>query len=340
MQLMFGLLGVVILISSGVAPSKAQTIECGAEYTVQEGDSLSMIAGRAYGRTTAYQPIFDYNPGKMPSANELRPGISLYIPCIEDVENSSLSPLSEAEGNDLKILTGSEYPPYVDAGLPGGGFSFELLERALQANGGEADYRVDVINDWPSHLRILLADGAYDLGFPWFQPNCDNIQNLGEESRWKCNNLLFSDVLHEVVVSFYARSETAANLREPTDMHDMTLCRPRGYFTHDLEEMDLMPPQVIRVAGANPTECFERLIDGEIDVVTVNADTADRVLTELGIAEDVEDVLELATVQSLHVVGMRTDPDTRIHLLRVNQGIRTLHDSGTFQQLAAKHLAH
>jgi hypothetical protein len=82
------------------------------------------------------------------------------------------------------------------------------------------------------------------------------------------------------------------------------------------------------------------LIEGEIDVVTVNADTADRILTELGIAEEVSEALELATVQTLHVVGMRTDPDTRLHLLRLNQGLRSLHDDNTFQQLAAKHLAH
>ena len=266
-------------------------------------------------------------------------GVKLYIPCIDSAKNTpKLASIIIPKSSETKILTGSEYPPYVDAGLPEGGFSTELINRAMQFDDGKANYRVDVINDWGSHLQPLLEDGAYDLGYPWFKPDCAQRDKLGENSVWRCDNLRFSEALHEVVVTFYASAEAAENIREPQDAYGMKICRPRGYFTHDLEVMGLVTPAIVRVAGANPTDCFERLVSGEVDLVTVNADTSDRVVTELGIQDDVAEVINLASIQTLHAVGMKSNPRTRILLLRLNKGLLGLRDDGTFRVLAAKHL--
>src|SRR6056297_1272639 len=61
--------------------SQAQEITCDTIYTTQSGDSLSRISQRAYGRNTAYQQIFDYNPGVMSDPSRLPVGVELYIPC-------------------------------------------------------------------------------------------------------------------------------------------------------------------------------------------------------------------------------------------------------------------
>lgn len=321
--------------------AQAQPLQCDTVYTVEPGDSLSKIAGRTYGRTTAYQPIFDYNPGVLTSPNTIPVGAELYLPCLEQdggEDVADLAPLTPSQSADIRVLTGSEYPPYVDAGLPEGGFSFELVERAMQYADAPADYRIDVINDWSAHLQPLLSDGLYDLGFPWFRPDCSQLDRLGENSVWRCKNLRFSEALHEVVVTFFGRSGEVGEITVPGDANGLTICRPRGYFTHDLEVMGLVPPAVILVAGANPTDCFERLVDGEVDLVTVNADTADNVITELAIREEVEEVINLATIQTLHVVGLKTNPDTRPRLLRVNKGLLGLRDEGTFRSIAEKHL--
>ncbi len=324
----------------------AQEIACNETYTTQPGDTLSNIAERVYGRAQAYQRIFDFNPGKLESPDLVLVGVELYIPCENGGEQPDLPPIeaSTDAGEDapersiIKILTGSEYPPYVDKSLENGGFSVELVERALQFESGGKDYRIDMINDWSAHLKPLISDGAYDLGFPWFKPDCSQLEKLRENSRWRCNNLRFSEPLHEVVITFYGRDGGVDNIDEPEDAHGLILCRPTGYFTHDLEVMGLVPPAVTRVKGKSPTDCFERLTERDVDLVSVNADTSDQVINKLGIRDDVSEIIELATIQSLHVVGLKTNPMTRVHLLRINQGLKGLREDGTFVNIAAKHL--
>ncbi|MFK7861608.1 MAG: tail protein X [Granulosicoccus sp.] len=322
--------------------ASAQSVVCDSIYMVQRGDSLTKIALRAYGRIEAYQAIFDYNPGIVTNPNVLPAGVGVYIPCIDgELANSpadKLPSLPQTTSGNLKILTGSEYPPYVDKGLPNGGFSVELVERALLQNGGAADYRLDVINDWEAHLKPLLSDGAYQLAFPWFQPDCTARDSLGESSIWRCDNLRFSEPLHEVVVSFYSRPDIANSIATAKDMQGLRICRPRGYFTHDLEAMGLVPENYVRVAAANPTDCFEQLMQGEVDIVTVNADTTDKILTNLDIHDQASELLDFANIQTLHVVAMKTDPQARVNLLRLNQGLRALKRSGDYRQIANTHL--
>ena len=334
-------------ISIAAIPSAlaAQEVECDSVYTTQSGDSLSSISARAYGRNTAYQQIFDYNPGVLSDPSSLPVGIQLYIPCEADqvVDGSSSRPslpdLISAQDDGIKILTGEEYPPYVDQGLRQGGYSYELIERAMQYDGQPADYRIDVIPAWGSHLQPLIADGAYDIGFPWFRPDCDQMDKLGEASQWRCRNLLWSENLHDVVVTFYARSGESEAISSPGDAMGKRICRPRGYFTHDLEVMGLTPPDIVRVAGDSPTDCFERLVSDEVDLVSVNADTSDRVISELGIRDQVGEVINLATVQSLHAVGLKANPQSRINLLRINKGLIGMRDDGTYQDVSEAHLS-
>ncbi len=333
----------VVITAAWYSPAAfAQSLVCDSIYMVQRGDSLSKIAKRVYGRTTAYQAIFDFNPGITSDPNVVPAGVGIYIPCIDGdttyAEVEELPELPEARTGNLKILTGSEYPPYVDDGLPNGGFSVELIERALLLNGGEANYRVDVIRDWSSHLEPLLSDGAYNLAFPWFQPDCSDRDSLGESSVWRCDNLRFSEPLHEVVVSFYTRPETAEKIASAEDMQGLRICRPRGYFTHDLEAMGLVPDNYERVAAANPTACFEELAEGNVDIVTVNADTTDKILNDLNMYDQTQELIDFASVQTLHAVAMKNDPQARVNLLRLNKGLIALQRNGDYRKIANTHL--
>src|SRR5947209_6591088 len=55
----------------------------GSNYTVQQGDTLSSIAQRAYGDANQWQTIYNYPANKQvigPNPNVLRPGEVLFIP--------------------------------------------------------------------------------------------------------------------------------------------------------------------------------------------------------------------------------------------------------------------
>lgn len=336
-----------IFVASALATTfgaKAQEIVCDSTYTTQRGDSLSQIAERAYGNSQAYQNIFSVNPGALTSPNIVPTGIDLFIPCVGEAavtaQNASgeLPAIKASQSDNIKVLTGTDYPPYVSNELPEGGFSTELLHRALQSGGQPADYRIDVIADWSAHLDPLLSGDAYDIGYPWFKPDCADTSNFGEGSKFRCDNLIFSRPLHEIVVTFIGRAGEVESIKAASDARGLTVCRPAGYFTHDLEAVGLVEPFITRIEPTTPEDCFEALAAREADLVSVNADTADRILREMEMAERTVEVIDLSSIQTLHAVGMRSNPRTRIIMRRIDQGLKKLQESRDFQKVAAKHL--
>lgn len=336
-------LGLALLTTllSGAASAQAQEIPCNSTYTTERGDSLSDIAKRAYDNPRAYQNLFDVNPGVLASPNVVPIGADLFIPCLNGSQPTTSDDLPEiraANSQNIQFLTGTNYAPYVEKNLPEGGFSTELIHRAMQFDGQPANYLIDVIGDWGSHLQPLLENGSYDIGYPWFKPDCSNTANLGRASTWRCENLLWSRPLHEIVVTFYGRAGEVENISTASDASGMTLCRPDGYFTHDLEAAGLVAPTITRVAPTTPEECFEMLAAKEVDLVSVNIDTSDRIIQSLGMEERTAEVIDLSTIQTLHAVGMRTNPQTRIILRRLDKGLKAIQESGQFREVAAKHL--
>ncbi|USZ51704.1 transporter substrate-binding domain-containing protein [Halomonas sp. DN3] len=338
MKMLFGL-PLLTLLLSGAVSTQAQEISCNSTYTTQRGDSLSDMAMRAYDNPRAYQKIFDLNPGVLTSPNIVPVGEDLFVPCLsEPGPTGQLPEIKDASSQNIRILTGKNYAPYVGEGLPEGGFSTELIHRALQFGGQPADYLIRPIGDWSVHLSPLLEEGDYDIAYPWFKPDCSSTGNLGKGSVWRCENLLWSRPLHEIVVTFYGRAGEVENISSAEDANGMTLCRPDGYFTHDLEAAGLVEPSVTRVSPATPEDCFEMLASKEVDLVSVNIDTSDRIIQSLDMEERTAEVIDLSTIQTLHAVGMRTNPQTRIILRRIDQGLKSIQENGQFREVAARHL--
>ncbi|MCL7942299.1 transporter substrate-binding domain-containing protein [Halomonas sp. ATCH28] len=334
-------LALLTTILSVATSAQAQEISCNSTYTTERGDSLSEIAKRAYDNPRAYQNLFDVNPGVLTSPNVVPIGADLFIPCLDDTEftpSGHLPEIRDANSQNIKILTGKNYAPYVGENLPEGGFSTELIHRAMQFGGQPANYLIRSIGDWAVHLSPLLEEGDYDIAYPWFKPDCNNTANLGKASVWRCENLLWSRPLHEIVVTFYGRAGEVENISSAGDASGMTLCRPDGYFSHDLEAAGLVEPTITRVKPATPEDCFEMLAAKEVDLVSVNSDTSDRIIQSLGMEERTAEVIDLSTIQTLHAVGMRTNPQTRIILRRLDKGLKSIQESGQFREVAANHL--
>lgn len=72
----------------------------------------------------------------------------------------------------IRLLTGSGLEPYADENLPEGGMITDLVSRALNAAAPGQQSSVDFVNDWASHLNYLLPEGAFDVSFPWYKPDC------------------------------------------------------------------------------------------------------------------------------------------------------------------------
>lgn len=257
--------------------------------------------------------------------------------------NSSSSSSTEVIENtgggvtgDIKILTGNQYAPYVDDDLPEGGFSTELIDLAFKRTEG-VEHSFTVVPDWGQHFRPLLAEGEFDLGYPWYQPDCSRREFLSERSVWRCDMLRFSRPMHEILISAYALNDVAASIETPEDAKGLRICRPEGYFTFDLEAFGLVEDTYERLMPKTPAECFEGLRNGTVDIATINASTGEDNLTKLDLTDIVSEVFPLSSVQTLHLVGMKSSERARLLLRRFDIGLLALRRDGTFQDLAAKH---
>jgi ABC-type amino acid transport substrate-binding protein len=251
-------------------------------------------------------------------------------------DNVAANNTNEVSG--IRILTGSDYAPYVGEALLNGGYSTDLITQAFGSNPESDEINYETVNDWGTHLKPLLSGGSYDLAYPWYRPDCSKREFLGENAKWRCDNLRFSKPLHEVVVGAYAPVTIAGNIATPEDAIGMRICRPSGFFTHDLEAMGLTADKYTRLSPTTATECFEDMRDGRADLVVLNAETAEGIMDQLGITSQMNEVISMSSVQTLHVIGMRKNQRTRLYLRQLDIGLDALQRNGDLTRIMESHL--
>jgi polar amino acid transport system substrate-binding protein len=214
----------------------------------------------------------------------------------------------------------------------------DLVTRAVSAAAPEWDFRVTFINDRSAHLEVLLPDGAYDVSFPWYKPDCTKAGKLSEELRRRCNEFEFSNPLYEVTVGFYTRAgDRLVEAGSHGDLFGKRLCRPKGHFMFDLDQHDLKAPNVSVETQSTATECFTRLMRGQVDVVSLVKSGADGELRQLGISDRVAEIKGLASRQTLHALVLKSNPNGRAYLDIINQGLTSLMASGEWFTVVAFH---
>ncbi|HPY40958.1 MAG TPA: transporter substrate-binding domain-containing protein [Thiolinea sp.] len=353
----------LLVVSSQTA--SAENLACEKPYKVAKGDSLSVIAQKAYGSAGKYSMIYYANLDiltKGPSSLEVNQ--ELRIPCLYDAtaatsstektpdpatassssteatttttttttaptETPAVSPPAKVE---LQLLTAGDYQPFTDQSLPNGGLITELVEAALKNQN--VTYKLTWINDWSAHLDPLLKDKKYDMGFPWLNPGCPNVEHF------RCQ-FLFSTPIFQMLEVLFTRNDQPLKFEKDDDMIGHTLCRPSGYFTHDLERpgrewlkknlVKLEQPQSVK-------ECFEMLMAGKVDAVAMNDFTGRETVAKMGLQDKVSPLPKELSVEGLHVLIHKTHPRATILLNYVNKGLKAIQDSGEYDAIMDKHL--
>ncbi|MEE8248095.1 MAG: transporter substrate-binding domain-containing protein [Alphaproteobacteria bacterium] len=356
-----------VLLAAIAGPSSdavAQArIACGSFYRVAPGDTLHRIATRAYGSGN-YQAIFEANRDILPNISRISVGDELLIPCLDGTgpktrrEALALgigtgagtgtgggTPAPEASatairpaGGGIGFLTGSDFAPFAHRALPEGGMITELVRLAIARAAPEREVNVTFVDDWSAHLG-LLDQGAYDLGFPWYRPDCSKADRLSASMRQRCTGFEFSDPLFEVAIGYYVRAgDPLAGATAYDRLFGRKLCRPAGYFTFDLDQEDLREPNATRIIPPAAADCFTWLMRGEVDVVTLNKSLATAEISKLGLDRRVAEIPALASAQTLHVVAPKGDAEGRAYLDLVNQGLADLQASGRWFEVVSRHL--
>jgi polar amino acid transport system substrate-binding protein len=338
-------------LTAFASTAQAQAAECGTPYTVRSGDTLSQIASRIYGSAGDFQIIFSANSAEIGSdPSIIRVGSELQIPCLDDVmaeSTADLAAITEVETTEslpapitdmIRVVAGDNWAPFLTTEQPQGGMLTEIVNVALENAEGSPAYRIDFINDWGAHLTPLVSDHRYDFSLAWFRPNCDIVDRLSDDSKFRCNNLLWSETLFEQILGYYTRVGEAAPATYD-DLYGKTICRPAGYSTFMLEEHGLVEPNVTMVRDDTPQDCFNGLAEGRYDVVALATDTSDGVITSEGLADQVTYNEPLSQVLTVHAVISNTNPNAEAYLAALDGSLQQMKSSGEWFSIVRRHLS-
>lgn len=368
-------LSLILVFFNQVA--SAENLDCTQNYKVVKGDSLSIIAQRAYGSGAKYSMIYYANLDLLVNGpSTIHAGQELRIPCLsasvavsaqtEDTraanasstttESSSITAASETSNNsiapakasttpasetppakpepkiEIQLLTAGDYQPFTDQSLPNGGLITELVETALKNQ--DISYKLTWINDWSAHLDPLIKEKKYDMGFPWLNPGCPNVEHF------RCQ-FLFSTPIFQMLEVLFTRNEAPLKFEKDEDMVGHTLCRPSGYFTHDLERpgREWLKKNLIKLEQPQSVkECFDLLMAGKVDAVAMNDFTGRETVAKMGLQDKVAPLPRELSVEGLHLLVHKTHPRATIVLNYVNKGLKAIQDSGEYDAIMDKHL--
>lgn len=348
------LLGVISLcaMSSSVT---AEAISCGGAYTIEEGDTLSSIARRAYDNVAAQELLFNANRAVLKNIDVIFTGTELKVPCISD---NAILPTQDAEvvpesqsirwaSADVAFLTGSDYAPFTDQRYEKGGMITAIARRAMEIGYPSADVSVSWVNDWGAHLQTLLLERrAFDAGFPWYRPACENRANLDANAILRCDNFHFSNPVYESILPFFSKFDAELSIEQPQDMEGMTVCRPSGFLTFDLVEKGLLAADhfdggsssVTLVQPNTPEDCFEMVLSGEADIASFNSLVAQSTLNRMGVADKFAAHDKVASILAHHIVVPKNRPEAAALMRRINDGLDVMQKEGELGELKSKYI--
>lgn len=340
-----------------VLPTAAAAQEACSTYTVQIGDSLSSIAEAAYG-SFDYQMIFNANRDALAAnPNQLPAGLQLILPC-DDGRLSAESELNtviatedarqaDATGGvvnplqpPLRFVTGNGWKPFADESLAGGGILVRIATTALQRGGNNRGSTIDWVDDWAAHTDVLLPGGAFDVSIAWAVPDCTKINLISEEGQRRCTDFIASLPVYEVAdtVSTLIDSQYA-NATSYEDLAGARICKPEGWSMFPLEEAGLVEPVVTIVRLRSPLACAEALIAGEVDVLSIELESATNAFTELGVMDQISVNPTLVRFLTFHLITAKNNPRGRIYIAMLNKGLNEMRKSGEWYDIVATGLA-
>lgn len=352
----------VPLIQLPVGATVRDHAGCGSIYQVVSGDTLHEIAVKAYG-AGKYEVIFEANRDILSSDSRIEIGDELLIPCLDGVRprvgtmqlarapvagagqvSRTPSPGASAvmsdhdgSGGDIAFVTGSDFAPFVHPALPEGGMVTELVRLAVADADNDRDIHIALVEDWSAHPG-LIEDETFDLGFPWYRPDCSRVLNLGASMRRRCAGFDFSAPLFEVEIGYYVRAgDPLAEATVYERLSGSRICRPANYFTFDLEQEGLPGPATGLVIAPAAADCFRWLEQGKVDVVTLSEMIAVEEITRLGLDSRVDGIPELASVQTMHVVAPKGNAKGRAYLDLIDGGLADLRASGRWFEVVSRH---
>ncbi|WP_120499707.1 transporter substrate-binding domain-containing protein [Roseovarius sp. EL26] len=240
----------------------------------------------------------------------------------------------EIRDRQALLITGGNYAPFTDEDLPDRGLYTRLIETALLRAAPEQSYKIQFVNDWNSHLDLLMPTLAFDATFPWSRPNCEELAALSESDRDRCEAYNFSNPFYEVVDTFFARDGSGyEEAQSYVEFAGTTICRPEGWSLSHMDAVGLYEPAITLMRPDTPDECFDAVMAGTADVVAIEAHLAVEAIARLGYDFELIENPNLAAIKSLNVMTHVDNPDGEALLETLNEGLEIMQQSGEWREI-------
>lgn len=312
------------------------------EYTVQDGDSLSKIAYAICCDADAWQDLYYANQDLVRNPTFLTVGWDLAVPeglCGDgsaaryaETGEANCKPAAHAVAaapREITLVTGNEYAPFSGEHLMQGGMITEIVVQTFSAMG----YQTEVtFLGWDDAIARTRR-GEYTGSFPWVK-NAERQQDF-----------IYSDALYNIfVLPFIRANDKPFKGRRSNqysgldDMAGLKLCRPAGYYTHDLKQILDQPGTELK-RPETLGDCFDLLNNGAVDVVPVNRLSGQKTLNSKPYADNIRMLDQNSvSVQALHLILPKTldgSPDLRAEF---DDSVAAMKNSGALDRLIQKHL--
>ncbi len=242
----------------------------------------------------------------------------------------------EIRDRQLLLITGSNYAPFTDEALPYRGLYTNLVETAFLRAAPEQGYKIQFVNDWSSHLDLLMPTLAFDATFPWSRPNCEEAAALSESDRTRCETYNFSTPFYEVVDTFFALEGSGyEKTLTYADFAGATVCRPEGWSLSHMDSVSLYEPVITLMRPVSPDDCFHAVMQGEADIVAIEAHLAVEAIGRLGYEHQIIENPNLAAIKSLNIMTHKDNPDGEAIIETLNQGLAIMQQSGEWRDIVS-----
>ncbi|MEP1537049.1 MAG: transporter substrate-binding domain-containing protein [Paracoccaceae bacterium] len=313
-------------------------LACSAPHIVSQGDTLRAIAELKLGDASDWPQLIDANPNlQIGRSTGLTVGATLKIPCPERItQGSSVAP-PKREVAEIRLLTGSNNAPFTDKKWPGQGMLSEVVNAAFEQSPSPVSHALIWDDDWSRHLFPLVDSKDFDMGFPWVRPDCE--QNPEQEL---CVRFHFSDALIDLAILLFVRADDPIQFEQDRDLVGHKICRPNGYFTHDLDRIGrewVSQGKITLIQPETAEACFELLAGGDVDAVAVNEFLGAQKLHAMDLQGTIVPIDRPLSIQGLHVVISKTHWRGTSHLYRFNAGLRALKETDRYREIVNRHLS-
>lgn len=222
---------------------------------------------------------------------------------------------------DIKLVTGDQYPPFTGKKLLNRGVATDIIEAAFKGMKGVSS--VDIaFQPWKRGYDSTLK-GQYFATFPY----------LKTPEREK--DFLFSEAVFTTnTVAFVAKGSTLS----VDNLKGTTACLPLGYTASAIQH--LIDDKTVRLTRAKQLEnCFQKLKAGRADFVPLSrlvgiAFINDNKKLDL---KDFDSLAKPFTTGGLFLMASKNYPDVQTYLDEFNKQIKTMKDSGSYNEIMKKH---